>query len=373
MTTHPIEIFCCHNPECPDYGIRGKGNLRWHGWSGHSRRIRGLHCRTCGKYFSERKGTVLEHSRLPDEKAVSLLEHLRDGCGMRQTARLIHVNPNTVIRYARLAGNHAFNLQNELVATSPQTREIQFDEKWSFVSKKEANCDSETNKCGDNWDHVAIDAETRLVLSVVPGKRTTENCLQLVKNVHKITNKRTDLLLTSDEHKPYKTAIESVYAKEVKQPKKLGPGRPKKPQRVMPNDLCYATVKKTRKKGKVVEVKKNIVFGTLELLWSYLLCSTASLFINTSFIERINGTDRSQNARKVRKSLRFSKKWEIHNAMTYYVTYSYNFCWPVRTLSIKDQYGGRVNRSPAMASGLTDHVWTTREWVSFPALSVRSM
>ena len=119
-------------------------------------------------------------------------------------------------------------------------------------------------------------------------------------------------------------------------------------------------------------MKRNIVFGTIDLLLLWLLRSTVSLCINTSFIERFNATDRIQNARKVRKSLRFSKNWEIHNAMTYYVTFSYNFCWPVRTLSIKDQYGSRINRSPAMASGLTDHVWTTREWISFPALPVRS-
>ena len=59
-----IEDFCCQNPLCPDAGIRKKVNLRWHGWSGHKRQIRCLRCMTCMKVFSERKGTVLEHSRL---------------------------------------------------------------------------------------------------------------------------------------------------------------------------------------------------------------------------------------------------------------------------------------------------------------------
>lgn len=115
----PLEDFCCQNPNCPDRGLRGQGNLRWHGYSGHKRRIRGLFCKTCGKYFSERKGTVLEHSRLEEDKAISLLEHLREGCGVRSTGRLVCVMPNTVVRYARLAGKHGFLLHDELVAISP--------------------------------------------------------------------------------------------------------------------------------------------------------------------------------------------------------------------------------------------------------------
>ena len=373
MATHPIGVFCCRNLDCSDCGTRGKGNLRWHGWSGHSHRIRGIYCRTCGKYFSERKGSVLEQSRLPEEKVESLMEHLREGCGVRQTARLIHVNQNTVTRYARLGGNHSALVHNELVAFSPTTREVQFDEKWSFVFKKEANCTPEEESCGDNWDHVAIDAESRLVLSVVPGKRTAENCLQLVEDVRKRTDGRTDLLLTSDEHGPYKTAIEKVYAIEVAQPKKAGPGRPPNPKRVMPNDLCYATVCKTREKGRVIDVKRTLVFGALELLILWLVRSTVSTVINTSFIERLNATDRNQNARKARKSYCFSKKWETHNAMTYFVALSYNFCWPVRTLRIEDDRGNWKAQTPAMAAGLTDHIWTVREWISFPALPVRSM
>lgn len=116
---HDIDTLCCQNEKCPDAGIRGKGNLRWHGTSGQKRQIRGVYCKTCEKYFSERKGTVLEHSRLEEEKAISLLEHLREGCGVRGTGRLVGVEPNTVVRYARLAGRHGFMLHDELVALSP--------------------------------------------------------------------------------------------------------------------------------------------------------------------------------------------------------------------------------------------------------------
>ncbi len=82
----------------------------------------------------------------------------------------------------------------------------------------------------------------------------------------------------------------------------------------MPVDLCYATVCKKREKGRVVQMVSTIVFGTMALLLNLLGISLASNTINTSFVERNNGTDRAQNARKVRKTYRFSKDWDLLNA-----------------------------------------------------------
>ena len=116
---HPIEHLCCQNSSCPDSGVRGKGNLSFCGWSGRGKRIRMIYCRTCKAHFSERKGTVLEHARLPAEKALEVLEQIREGCGTRATSRLVEVTPNTVTRYVLLAGAHAEKLHDELVALSP--------------------------------------------------------------------------------------------------------------------------------------------------------------------------------------------------------------------------------------------------------------
>jgi hypothetical protein len=65
---------------------------------------------------------VLEHSRLQESKASSLPEHLRGGCGVRSTSRRLGVAPNTVVRYACIAGKHAVAVHDELVAVSPETR-----------------------------------------------------------------------------------------------------------------------------------------------------------------------------------------------------------------------------------------------------------
>ena len=111
-----LSRFCCQNSRCDDYGKRGEENLTV---SDHSRRCRTLRCRTCKARFSERKGTVFYGSRLPQEKVASILEHVNEGVGVRKAGRLLRVKRDTIIRYARLAGDHAKALHDELVAVSP--------------------------------------------------------------------------------------------------------------------------------------------------------------------------------------------------------------------------------------------------------------
>jgi transposase-like protein len=110
--------FCCQNPDCPDHGQRGLGNLRVCFRYGPQQR-RMLACRTCQQRFSERKGTPLFDSRLPDRQVVSVLDLVAEGIGVRKTSRLVGVNKDTVVRYSLLAGEHARQLHDELVALSP--------------------------------------------------------------------------------------------------------------------------------------------------------------------------------------------------------------------------------------------------------------
>ena len=114
-----LSTFCCLNPECPDYGKRGQGNLGVTAHYGPENKRRVLRCTTCKARFSERKGTPLFDTRLPEEKVVAILSHLAEGCGVRKTSRLVEVNKDTVARYALRAGEHAQQLHDELVAFSP--------------------------------------------------------------------------------------------------------------------------------------------------------------------------------------------------------------------------------------------------------------
>jgi hypothetical protein len=114
-----IEHFFCHNSACPDHGKRGGGNVYFRGWSGRDKRIRMVYCRTCKRSYSQRKGTALERSQLPADKATSVLEHLREGCGIRATSRLTGVSRDAVSRHLAKAGDQAKLLHDELVAFSP--------------------------------------------------------------------------------------------------------------------------------------------------------------------------------------------------------------------------------------------------------------
>ena len=118
----------------------------------------------------------------------------------------------------------------------------------------------------------------------------------------------------------------------------------------------------------MVSIHRTVVLGDETAVEDILRESACSRTINTSFVERRHGTDRGQNARKSRRTYRFSKDWQVHEAMTYFTAYRYNFCWSVRTLRVKGEDGRWRRRTPAMAAGLADHVWSLAEWISFPAV-----
>ena len=115
-----LSRFCCRRPACPLYGRRGRGNLTVCARHGTGQQHRLLYCRTREYRFSQRKSTPLFDSRLPHDTLLAVLKHLADGCGVRQTARLVGVDKDTVGRLARLAGSHARRPHDELVAFSPR-------------------------------------------------------------------------------------------------------------------------------------------------------------------------------------------------------------------------------------------------------------
>jgi hypothetical protein len=209
---------------------------------------------------------------------------------------------------------------------------------------------------------VALDPDSRLALGVVVGKRLREHARTLLGDV-KGRLAGTPGLITTGEWSSYPEVIKEVFGAEVTPPRTGKPGRPRKPYKVVPGGLNYATVCKRREKGRVVEVITEVVMGALAAVLALLGVGKK---ISTSYIERQNATDRHRNAREACKTYRFSKALEMHESMTYFTMYSYNFCQPVRTL--REKVGPRRyrQRTPAMAAGLTDHVWSFSEWLAFP-------
>jgi hypothetical protein len=237
------------------------------------------------------------------------------------------------------------------------------------VYKKQENCDpddpADANR-GDYWDHVAFDPEHRLVVCVEPGARVGESVEAVIGDFKRRTEGRPMRLITSDEHRPYEGAILQAYGVEATA---TPSGRPVyAPHKVAPASLCYATVHKVRRLGQITSVVIRLILGTAALLAAALRASRVSGAVNVSFLERQNLTDRHHNARKRRKTYCFSKSWEAHEASTYFTLYSYNFCWPVRTLRTRSPDQSWHEQTPAMAAGLTDHVWSLAEWLKFPAV-----
>jgi IS1 family transposase len=238
---------------------------------------------------------------------------------------------------------------------------VQLDEKWAFVGKKQKHCnpaDPADWLCGDQWDHVALDPDSRLILEVVVGPRTSDSAELLLQGVRDRLGGRAPELVTSDEYAAYPEALRSVFGEERTPPRTGRPGRPAGPRVVLPEGLCHATVHKTRERGRVTAVEQRVAFGALG----------EGGRVSTSYLERYNATDRHRNARKGRKTYRFSKDWDVHEATTCFTTFSYNFCWPVRTLRVQDDRGHWRQRTPAMVAGLTDHIWSLEEWLTFPGV-----
>jgi hypothetical protein len=192
-------------------------------------------------------------------------------------------------------------------------------------------------------------------------------CL-LVADFHERTGGRVMDLMISDEYPAYPAAILEAYGEEVTPERTGRPGRPPKPYKEIPEGLTYATVHKEREGGRVVSVQTRVVYGTAEGVAEALAPLDIGEKVNTSHEERFHGTDRNRNARKVRKAYTFSKDWEVHEAVTKFVRYSYNFCWPVRTLRVRGSDGAWEARTPAVSAGLTDHVWSLHEWVTLPGV-----
>jgi len=224
---------------------------------------------------------------------------------------------------------------------------------------------------GDQWDHVALDVPSRLVVSLVTARRTPEALTAVVGDFAARTNQKPPRLITTDENAAYEPVLKKQYGKvEVVKRRDDQPDRRYKPRASWPDGMVYATVSKTYRRGRAVEVKRKLVHGTEQQLAAALEKSPASNEINTAFIERQNGTDRVHNSRKARKTLGFSKSLIYHLASSWWVIFCYNIHFLHRGLSLItgfDHLLGRWFRShktPAMAMGLTDHPWSVEEILS---------
>lgn len=217
---------------------------------------------------------------------------------------------------------------------------------------------------GSTWDHVGLEAETKMMVSVVTGKRTAENTQRLVEDFAERTNHEIPRLITTDEYAPYKEAIVSTYGEVNEMLVRTGPGRPPEAEKTVPSNLVYATVHKTREKGRVVNVRLERIFGVEEDLEAALQLSSVSKKVNTTFVERCHATSRHLNSRKARKVYSFSKDPGIHENFGYFIATVYNWVRPHRGLRVGPGDSPHAFLTPAVAAELTDHQWSFEELVT---------
>jgi hypothetical protein len=242
--------------------------------------------------------------------------------------------------------------------------------------KKDKQCDPDDPddaEQGSYWDHAIIDPETKLIISLVVGRRNADTVVQVFTDFYDRTNGYLPELITTDEYAVYESVILDTYGVwltelELTRRQWQEYGCSEMPPFNFPVEITYATVHKEREGGRVVEVTPRVLYGSEEQVEQTLGDSERSETINTSFVERWFGTQRQFNARKKRKAYTFSKELSFHEACTWLVVAWYNFGWCVRTLRQKVQEDPpRYHyRTPAMAAGLADHAWTMRELLCYP-------
>jgi hypothetical protein len=180
---------------------------------------------------------------------------------------------------------------------------VQFDAKWSFVGKTEKPC-ARDNPDGDHggacWDDVALDPEHRLVVSALVGRHAAGHVQLRVEEFQRRTAGRLRNRRTSDENPADAGALLATYGEEHQPRRKGRRGRRPAPRKRPPKGRKDATVHKTREQNGVAGVERRVLFGTVAAVVAAPAVSSVSAAVNTVFVGRGNGTDRSRTARQVR-------------------------------------------------------------------------
>ena len=262
------------------------------------------------------------------EKRVQILNLLVEGNSMRATARLADVAFNTVTKLFIQTAKVCAEYQDQAFRNLTCKR-LQLDEIWSFVYAKAKNVpDEKRGKAGDVWTWVAIDADSKLVPSWRIGNRDSATACEFIDDLARRLANRVQI--TSDGHRPYLEAIEGAFGNEVDFAQLI--------------KLYGDTVEgqKRYSPAACIGAKKSKIMGNPDM------CC-----VSTSYVERQNLTMRMSIRRFTRLTNAFSKKIEnhAHSVALHYM--HYNFVRVHKTHRV----------SPAMAAGVTDHLWTISDIV----------
>jgi IS1 family transposase len=366
----------CPYPDCAYQGWVGLGNLCANGHPSGGP-WRQLHCTSCEGYFLETHDTIFHGTRVSVDLIVHVIGCLAEGLGIRGTARVFEVDPNTVLGWLVEAAEQLRAFSQHFLHDVRVTQ-VQLDELYALLRAVKDGEVSEAEALArlsrsPHWVWTAIDPVTKLLLTIDIGDRTLAMAQRVVHQVVQVLAPGCVPLFLTDGFKAYTTALLTHFGQWVQPPRRQAQGPAPKPRwRPLPQ-LLYAQVVKTVRRRRLVRVRHRVVFGTLEAVQQVL--AACGWQINTAFIERVNLSIRQHVAAVGRRVSTLCKGEEgLRQQLALYHTY-YNFCLPHVSLrqalpQPEPTHGtGSAKRwrpwTPAMAAGLTDHVWTLREVLLF--------
>ncbi len=366
----------CPTPQCAYAGWTGRGNLCANGHPSGGP-WRQLHCTACRGYFLETHGTPLHGKRVAPEKLVWAVGALAEGLGIRAVARVFEVDPNTVLAWLVEVADHAAAF-SQYVLHDVRVTQVQLDELFALlsavktgeVSKAEA---LERLERSPRWVWVAMDPESKLLLAIDVGNRTLAMAQRVVHQVVQVLAPDCAPLFLTDGLKEYMTALLTHYGQWVQQPRRQATGPAPTPRWMPLPPLRYAQVIKTVRRRRLVRVSHRVVFGTLDAVYQVL--APYGWHGNTAFVERLNLSLRQHVAAIGRRAATLCKSEDgLRQPLALYQTY-YNFVLPHASIRqslpqpVPTNGKGSAKTwrpcTPAMAAGVTDHVWTRREVLLF--------
>jgi len=332
-----------------------------------------LHCTACDGYFPEHHGTIFHGKQAAVERIVHVLACLAEGLGIRATARVFEVDPNTVLQWLVEAAEqlHAFT---SYFLCEVHVHQVQLDELYAVLSAvKEEQMSTEEAiqrlSRSPQWVWTAIDPQSKLLLAIAIGPRTQAMAQRIIHQVVQVLAPGCVPLFLTDGFKEYRTALLSHFGTWVQPERRQAKGPGPKPRWRPVPELLYAQVIKTTRHRRLVRVSHRVVFGTFEAVQQVL--AACGWQINTAFVERLNLTIRQHVAAIGRRVSTLCKGEEgLDQQLALYHGY-YNFCLPHGSLRqpllqpVPTNGTGSAKQwqpcTPAMAAGLTDHVWSLKE------------
>src|SRR5215471_16029468 len=319
----------CPNPDCAYRGWVGWGNLRANGHPSGSP-WRQLLCVVCRRYFLETLGTIFHGKRASVDLIVRVIACLAEGLGIRGTARVFEVDPNTVLQWLVEAAEQLRAFSQHFLH-DVQVRQVQLDEVFGLLSAVKDGTVSEAEAIerlerSPRGVWVAMDPESTLVLTIDVGNRTLALAQRVVQQVVQVVAPNCAPLFLTDGFREYLTALLTHYGQWVQPPRRRAHGPAPKPRWMPRPQLLYAQVVKTVRRRRLVRVRPRVVFGTLEAVNAVL--APLGCQINTAFIERLNLSMRQHVAAVGRRVTTLCKGEDgLRQQLALYHAY-YNFCLP---------------------------------------------